>query len=471
MSLGLAVRKKAPSVTFTLALRFSLVLALAVLSLAVLFTFALKRYIYNSQSRELKDSAEELALALKTNAQPEQKEKIPYYITYAVYQKESQEILETNDPFLPLLEVTKGKTKKFVSKNYFIDGDLRILYFAMEEESDEYGSLVIQTALNLDTDSSSLLLRGIPVIVLLAFLPVLFVSFLTALLIAKRSLAPVVKMTEAAKKISSTNLGELLPVKQKDSSAENISTGNLDELDKLAVTFNDLFVRLKKDFDRERGFTSDVSHELKTPLAVILGQANLLRRWGKDDKAQLEKSLGIIVEEAESMNAVITNLLHITRLENKKLLPQKEKFFLADFFARLKEEVQSLSPDAKVSATVSKDLNLFTDREMLHQIFLALISNSIKFCKEKNLELTFSALQKETKTELCIVDNGPGFKAQDLEHVFDRFYRGDESHTRSAGGAGLGLSIAKALAESLGGTITAFNAEAGGAGVRLVLDN
>jgi len=245
----------------------------------------------------------------------------------------------------------------------------------------------------------------------------------------------------------------------------------LDELDKLAVTFNDLFVRLKKDFDRERGFTSDVSHELKTPLAVILGQANLLRRWGKDDKAQLEKSLGIIVEEAESMNAVITNLLHITRLENKKLLPQKEKFFLADFFARLKEEVQSLSPDAKVSATVSKDLNLFTDREMLHQIFLALISNSIKFCKEKNLELTFSALQKETKTELCIVDNGPGFKAQDLEHVFDRFYRGDESHTRSAGGAGLGLSIAKALTQSLGGTITAFNAEAGGAGVRLVLDN
>ncbi|MBO7612530.1 MAG: HAMP domain-containing protein, partial [Treponema sp.] len=271
MSLSLAVRKKAPSVTFTLALRFSLVLALAVLSLAVLFTFALKRYIYNSQSRELKDSAELLALALKTDAQPEQKEKIPYYITYAVYQKESQEILETNDPFLPLLEATKGKTKKFVSKNYFIDGDLRILYFAMEEESDEYGSLVIQTALNLDTDSSNLLLRGIPVIVLLAFLPVLLVSFLTALLIAKRTLAPVVKMTEAAKKISSTNLGELLPVKQKDSIADDISAGNLDELDKLAVTFNDLFVRLKKDFDRERGFTSDVSHELKTPLAVILG--------------------------------------------------------------------------------------------------------------------------------------------------------------------------------------------------------
>ena len=69
------------------------------------------------------------------------------------------------------------------------------------------------------------------------------------------------------------------------------------------------------------------------------------------------------------------------------------------------------------------------------------------------------------------MDNGPGFKAKDLVHVFDRFYRGDESHTRSAGGAGLGLSIAKALAESLGGTITAFNAEAGGAGVRLVLDN
>lgn len=454
--------KKAPSVTLTLALRFSLVLALAVLALSVLFTFALRRYIYNSQSRELKESA----LALESTALPEQKEKIPYYITYAVYEKNTEEILETNDPFLPLLGATDGKTKKFVSKNYFIDGDLRILYFAKEEKSDEYGTLVIQTALNLDTDSSNLLLSGIPVIVLIAFVPVLIASFFTALFIAKRTLAPVVKMTDAAKEISSSNLAGLLPVKRKE-----LSSGNRDEMDELAATFNDLFVRLKKDFDRERGFTSDVSHELKTPLAVILGQANLLRRWGKDDKEQLEKSLGIIIDEAESMNAVITNLLHITRLENKKLLPQKEKFFLADFFARLKEEVQSLSPDAKVSASVSKDLNLFTDREMLHQIFLALISNSIKFCKEKNLELTFSALQKETKTELCIVDNGPGFKAQDLEHVFDRFYRGDESHTRSAGGAGLGLSIAKALTQSLGGTITAFNAESGGAGVRLVLDN
>ena len=471
MSIRFAARKKAPSVTFTLALRFSLVLALAVLSLAVLFTFALKRYIYNSQSRELKDSAEELALSLKTNSQSEQKEKIPYYITYAVYQKESQEILETNDPFLPLLEDTNGKTKKFVSKNYFIDGDLRILYFAKEEESGEYGSLVIQTALNLDTDSSNLLLRGIPVIVLLAFLPVLFISFLTALLIAKKSLAPVVKMTEAAKKISSTNLGELLPVKHKNSPEESISEENLDELDKLAATFNDLFVRLKKDFDRERGFTSDVSHELKTPLAVILGQANLLRRWGKDDKAQLEKSLGIIVDEAESMNAVITNLLHITRLENKKLLPQKEKFSVEVFFARLKEEVQSLSPGAKVSATLGKDVELFTDKEMLHQICMAVISNSIKFCKEKNLELELSAEETDGKIELCITDNGPGFKDQDLECAFERFYRGDESHTRSAGGAGLGLSIAKALAESLGGRISAFNAKSGGAGIRISLSS
>jgi len=239
-----------------------------------------------------------------------------------------------------------------------------------------------------------------------------------------------------------------------------------------------LFVRLKKDFDRERGFTSDVSHELKTPLAVILGQANLLRRWGKDDKEQLEKSLGIIIDEAESMNAVISNLLHITRLENKKLLPKKEEILASDFFARLKEEVQSINPEAKISVCLidracdgdNGDAKLFTDKEMLHQICMVVVSNSIKFCKEKKLELKFSLLQDEAKTEVCITDNGPGFAPKDLEHAFERFYRGDESHTRSAGGAGLGLSIAKALAESLGGTISAFNTEDGGAGVRLEFD-
>ena len=116
---------------------------------------------------------------------------------------------------------------------------------------------------------------------------------------------PVKEITRAAEKISSTNLETLLPV-----------SNHNDELDYLAQTFNRLFESLKKDFERERNFTSDVSHELKTPVAGILGQANLLKRWGKNDPVQLEQSLDLIITEASAMNSIITNLLQISKLEN-----------------------------------------------------------------------------------------------------------------------------------------------------------
>ena len=141
----------------------------------------------------------------------------------------------------------------------------------------------------------------------------MIVSFFISLLLTRYSLSPVSKITKAAKEIGSTNLDILLP--------RNHSG---DELDQLAKTFNQLFKRLKKDFDRERQFTSDVSHELKTPVAVILGQANMLRRWGKDEPEQLEKSLSAIINESRSMEAVITNLLQMGRLESGRILFFKE---------------------------------------------------------------------------------------------------------------------------------------------------
>ena len=112
-------------------------------------------------------------------------------------------------------------------------------------------------------------------------------------------------MTETAKKISASKLDTRLPV-----------TGKGDDFDALAKTFNDLLSRLQTDFERERQFTADVSHELKTPLAVILGHANLLRRWGKNDPDRLESSLASLIREAHSMESIIGNLLQMTRIEN-----------------------------------------------------------------------------------------------------------------------------------------------------------
>ena len=203
-------------------------------------------------------------------------------------------------------------------------------------------------------------------------------------LITKQTIKPVEEITLAAQKMSSSNLESLLPVSKND-----------DELDQLAKTFNTLFESLRKDFDRERSFTSDVSHELKTPVAGILGQANLLKRWGKGDPKQLESSLEMIITEANAMNSIITNLLQMSKIEHGIIKPQSEEFKLWALFSRLKNEFAAINPQLELFFDENIDLSLKSDLELLHQVLTAMISNSIKFgagkinlygkvCEDKN---------------------------------------------------------------------------------------
>jgi signal transduction histidine kinase len=246
-------------------------------------------------------------------------------------------------------------------------------------------------------------------------------------------------------------------------------TGRGDEIDELSKTFNELFLRIKADFDRERQFSSDVSHELNTPLTVISGQANLLLRWGKDNPEQLEKSLNAIKDESKSMHAIIENLLQISRVESGRIKPQICEVDIRSVFERVVQEFSSVSPD--VTFDVSCDLKqpVMTDPEMLHQILTVLVSNSVKFAGEKCRIGLSASPSKEGSVVISESDDGPGMSRESLPHVFERFYRGDEAHPRSAGGSGLGLSIARTLTEALGGEISAGNLEPHGAHFQLYL--
>ncbi|MCR5606063.1 MAG: HAMP domain-containing histidine kinase, partial [Treponema sp.] len=303
-------------------------------------------------------------------------------------------------------------------------------------------------------------IRFLPRTIIHILIPLIIVSFLTCYFMVKKTLRPVMKMMESARKISSENFDELLPVSRRN-----------DELDQLAATFNDLFSRLKFDFERERSFTSDVSHELKTPVAIILGEAKLLKRWGKDDPEQLEESLNTILEEGKSMNEIIKNLLQMARLENGQIELKKDKIFINNMFVRIENEYKAVSPDVKFESYVEKEfLDSFieTDGELLHQVLAVAVSNSIKFVGQ-NCVIKLSCKRNANSIVLAVEDNGPGFDEKVLPHVFERFYRGDSAHNRNAGGAGLGLSIATVIMNALGGEILAKNAEKQGAVIELIL--
>ena len=428
------------TLSFRLSIRFMILVAAIVLLIASLFVFALRLSIRNKQSRTLYENAVLLAQELKSSEE-EIIDIVPvdYFVSYMIFDKNTNETFFTNDPLLPKLELTQGKAKKYFKKDFYTDGDLNILYCSITADP----CTIVQTSIDIDQDASIEMINSLPLVAALALFPILLISFLISLIISKQTLKPVEEITKTARGISSTNLETLLPVSKND-----------DELDSLAKTFNQLFVNLKKDFEREVNFTSDVSHELKTPVAGILGQANLLKRWGKDDPKQLEESLELIINEAKSMESIINNLLQVSKLENGIIKPVSESMNLWSMFSRLQNEFNIIAPDVKITFNENMDLELQSDMELLHQVLTAIISNSIKY---GGTTVELSATKLSDNCQITVIDNGPGFAEEVLPHVFERFYRGDKSHNRSAGGAGLGLSISYTIVKALEGTITARN--------------
>ena len=468
------------------------------------------------QSRELVSAAALLREAILQNDSLDavQNVELPYYVLFAVYNAQSGEVIFTNDPFLLPLPPIHATPRRYTEKNYFTDGDLDILYYALSSNkgrtdihnagdlhSDERieSEYIIQTALNLDTDTASALISDLPKILLIVMLPLLLVSYFAALLISKRTMKSVRDMTETARQISSAQLDMRLPVSNRD-----------DEFDALAQTFNDLLSRLQKDFEREKQFTADVSHELKTPLAVILGHANLLKRWGKDDKAQLEKSLAALANEAHSMEAIINNLLQLSRLESGVVNICKTRVDVAALFERLvadtrawasgvsfsccvgcaqdassasfsqqidcvqnAESATAVTATRKASAQGQANAQIKTasqyvlaDEELLYEACTIIISNSIKFAgKDVHITLSCGQAARRGFCDITISDNGPGIANSTLSHIFERFYRGDEAHERSAGGSGLGLSIVQSIVHALGGSVRAE----GGRGAKIIM--
>ena len=409
--------KSRTSVSLPLALRFMLLLAASMLALSVLFVALLRLSVTHKQDFDLAQGISLISESLASRGTDELAFlELPYYITYAVWERDGRVVLSTNDSLLPLLD-SDGKSRTHFEKDFFTDSDLNIRY---RTKTLELGgkSLVVECAIDIANDSAAQMLSALPRLALVSLVPILILSFALSFLISRSTIRA--------------------------------------------------FNKLRSDYDREKAFTSNVSHELKTPISIIDGHANLLKRWGKDDPAQLLQSIDAILHETENMNAIVTTLLDMSRIENGRLKIEKSKFFVTNFFAKLKDEFKITHPDCTIHIDDEDFLEIETDEQKLHQIFTVILSNSVKFAG-KNCTITLRARKIGSKIELSASDNGAGFSNEVLPHVFERFYKGDQAHDRTISGAGLGLSIAKTLALALGGEIRAENAENGGARVSILL--
>ena len=219
------------------------------------------------------------------------------------------------------------------------------------------------------------------------------------------------------------------------------------------VLIQDITEHVKLDNMRKE-FVADVSHELKTPITSIMGYADTLLE-GEYDKDTQNRFLNVIAEEARRMAKLVTDLLTLSRFDNNQILQEKVKFDLGALVKQCQEKVQIEidKKEHKVECFVTADVpNVYADREGIERVVLNILTNSIKYTPDGGtIKIYVGFVYNDAYIK--VIDNGLGIPEEDLNRIFERFYRVDKARTRQMGGTGLGLSIAKEILDKNNGSI------------------
>lgn len=267
------------------------------------------------------------------------------------------------------------------------------------------------------------------------------VCFVLALLaghfISRRILTPIREITWTARSIEVEQMGRRLDVPRAR-----------DELSELARTFNRMLDRLQEGFRQEQRFVSDASHELRTPLTVILGYSDLLSRWGREDKNILDEGITAIRSEAENMQQLIEKLLFLARADQKRQAVNKEEVDFAELLADTMEKMQMVTTSHEVTLGRNDPAVVDGDPVLLRQLLRIFLENSLKYTPVGGHIHAYSILSPDHSAIIVtLADDGIGIAPEHQDRIFDRFYRVDSSRTKETGGSGLGLSIARWIAD------------------------
>jgi heavy metal sensor kinase len=287
-------------------------------------------------------------------------------------------------------------------------------------------------------------------ILLIAIVSVIVLAGIGGLFLAGRVLKPVEQITKTAQQIEGSDLSQRIDVKTDD------------ELGRLASTLNEMIARLEEAFNRQRQFTADASHELRTPLAIMQAEATLALSKERTE-ADYRKSLETISQESTYMSSVIGKLLFLARSDAGKEQLNFEDVELKELITGLSANVEALAQDKGIKLTVDakEDLIVNGDKVKLRQLFINILENAVRYTPNDG-NISVSLVRSELDALVTITDTGIGIPPEHLPHIFERFYRVDKARSRAEGGVGLGLAIAKFIADAHGGKIEVESVEGKG---------
>ncbi|MDK2931891.1 MAG: two-component system, OmpR family, sensor kinase [Bacillota bacterium] len=324
--------------------------------------------------------------------------------------------------------------------NVRISGEPWRVYTIRIELPSVHSAYVLQVARPLGAVDETLervagvLVLGIPL--------VLFVAALGGVFISGRALGPIDRVTRLAREVGAEDLSRRLNLRLPD-----------DEVGRLARTFDDMLTRLEAAFEREKQFTQDAAHELRTPLTVMKGTIDVALSRPRD-AADYRAALLEMETQVDRLIHLAESLLVLARAESAKLDLNVEPLDLAVLVGGLVEQLQPIAEAKGVSIRYDGPgtLPFRGDQDRLIRLFLNLLDNAVKHTPAGG-SVTAEVTARPGSVEVTIKDTGPGIPPEHLPHIFERFYRVDKARSRSEGGVGLGLAIAKHIAQLQGGDI------------------
>ena len=250
----------------------------------------------------------------------------------------------------------------------------------------------------------------------------------------KRVLAPIRDITSMAETLSESNLSNRINI-----------AGTKNELKDLATVINRMLDRIERSYNSQKQFVSDASHELRTPISVIRGYTDMLKRWGKDDPEILDEGITAISQETESMKDLVESLLFLARHDKKTLMMEMSSFDPTELIREIQKEETMVHTGYHFDTARMDPLTITADRNMMKQVLRILCDNAVKYSAPGSTVTLSCTNEQGGNCCLSVKDEGQGISQEELPKIFERFYRSDKARQSETGGHGLGLSIARII--------------------------
>lgn len=302
----------------------------------------------------------------------------------------------------------------------------RSILYNIKTENNEY--IILNTALE-DVNSTTSVLRSQLIYITLI---IILLAIIVSVYLSKKLNKPIINITKEAKKLAKGN-HEL-----------NIEESNIKEIDDLRIALNYASKEINKTDELRRDLLANVSHDLKTPLTMIKAYAEMIRDINKEDEKKRKENLNIIIDETDRLNILVNDILNLSKLEANQETLELSEFDLVDLINNIikKYNIIKETENYKFILKMPKKAIVLGDVNKISQVIYNLINNAINYTGD-DLTITIEVTEKKKSYLVNIIDTGKGIKEEELNLIWNKYYKNEKNHKRNKVGTGVGLSIVK----------------------------